>query len=87
MYRYDFSDKPVTEFHTYCDTDFAGCQVTRRSTSGGCCMIAGCQDKHWSKTQPTIALSSDEAELSGIGSGMAHALGVQEFVRGYGLAA
>ena len=33
--------------------------------------------KHWSKTQSTIALSSGEAELSGIGSGMAQALGVQ----------
>ena len=33
--------------------------------------------KHWSKTQPTIALSSGEAELSGIGAGMAQALGVQ----------
>ena len=33
--------------------------------------------KHWSKTQSTIALSSGEAELSGIGSGMAQALGMQ----------
>ena len=29
------------------------------------------------KTQSTVALSSGEAELSGIGSGMAQALGVQ----------
>ena len=40
-------------------------------------MIAGCQVKHWSKTQSTIVLSSGEAELSGIGSGMAQALGIQ----------
>ena len=33
--------------------------------------------KHWSKTQTTVSLSSGEAELSGIGSGMAQALGVQ----------
>ena len=33
--------------------------------------------KHWWKTQSTIALSSGEAELSRIGSGMAQALGVQ----------
>ena len=46
VYRYDFSDKPVTKFDTYCDTDFAGWQTTRRSISGGCCMIAGCQFKH-----------------------------------------
>ena len=40
-------------------------------------MIASCQVKHWSKTQSTIALSSGEAELSGIGSGMAQALVVE----------
>ena len=40
-------------------------------------MIGGGCVKHWSKTQPTIALSSGEAELSGIGAGMAQALGVQ----------
>ena len=33
--------------------------------------------KHWSNTQSTIALSSSEAELAGIGSGMAQALGVE----------
>ena len=40
-------------------------------------MVSGCMVRHWSKTQSTIALSSGEAELSGIGSGMAQALGVQ----------
>ena len=40
-------------------------------------MVNGALVKHWSKTQSTIALSSGEAELSGIGSGMAQALGVQ----------
>ena len=40
-------------------------------------MVGGACVKHWSKTQPTIALSSGEAELSGIGSGMAQALHVQ----------
>ena len=33
--------------------------------------------KHWSKTQPTIALSSGEAELIGIGQGIAQALGLK----------
>ena len=30
VYKYDFSDKPVTKFETDCDTDVAGCQITRR---------------------------------------------------------
>ena len=41
--------------------------------------------KHWAKTQPTIALSSGEAELSGIGSGIAQALGIQSIARDLGL--
>ena len=40
-------------------------------------MIGGCVVKHWSKTQSTMALSSGEAELSGIGSGMAQAFEIQ----------
>ena len=40
-------------------------------------MIDTCLIKHWSKTQTTIALSSGEAELVGIGAGMAQALGMQ----------
>ena len=84
VYRYDFSPVPVDSFDVYCDTDFAGCAVTRRSTSGGCVMIGGCMVKHWSKTQSTIALSSGEAELSGVGSGMAQAIGIQSLAADMG---
>ena len=48
-------------------------------------MIGGCLVKHWSKTQPTIALSSGEAELSGIGMGMAQCLGMQSLAKDMGL--
>ena len=37
-----------------------------------------------SKTQPTIALSSGEAELSGIGAGIAMGLGVQSICKDLG---
>ena len=84
IYRFDFADKPVEHVDIYCDTDFAGCSVTRRSTSGGCILVSGCLVKHWSKTQSTIALSSGEAELSGIGSGIAQALGVQSLAADMG---
>ena len=77
VFRFDFATTPAEFVEVYCDTDFAGCTTTRRSTSGGCALVNGALVKHWSRTQPTIALSSGEAELSGIGSGMAQALGVQ----------
>ena len=68
----------------YVDTDFAGCQATRRSTSGGAALIGGCLLKHWSKTQTTISLSSGEAELHGIAYGAAQALGLQSLLADLG---
>ena len=37
--------------HAYVDTDFAGCLITRRSTSGGLCLLGKHLIKHWSATQ------------------------------------
>ena len=43
------------DMKVFVNTDFGGCQVTRRSTSGGVA-IRGCHPiKHWSLTQTTIA--------------------------------
>lgn len=86
VYKYNFATEPTKYVEVYCDTDFAGCTVTRRSTSGGCALVNGALVKHWSKTQSTIALSSGEAELSGIGSGMAQALGIQALAADMGWA-
>ena len=80
VYRFDFIDKgaaPASVIDLYVDTDFAGCRETRRSTSGGEAMVGKSSIKHWSKTQPTIALSSGEAELIGIGAGIAQGLGIK----------
>ena len=78
-YRYPWQEVP--EFlDVHVDTDFAGCQSTRRSTSGGVAMIGQCLIKHWSKTQTTISLSSGEAELHGIAYGAAQALGLQSLL-------
>ena len=68
----------------FVDTDFAGCKETRRSTAGGVCLINGSLVKAWSKTQTTIALSSGEAELGGISSGIAQGLGMQSVARDLG---
>jgi hypothetical protein len=68
----------------YVDTDFAGCAQTRRSTSGGCCVLNGSNVKSWSKTQSTLALSSGEAELHGINQGIQQGLGLQSLARDLG---
>ncbi|CAA7042356.1 unnamed protein product [Microthlaspi erraticum] len=48
--------------HAYCDSDYAGCKETRRSTSGFCTML-GSNLISWSaKRQQTVSKSSTEAE-------------------------
>ena len=69
------SDAP--EMKVYVDTDFAGCMKTRRSTSGGVAMRGTHIIKAWSTTQTTVALSSGEAELSGIVKGATQAIGLR----------
>ena len=41
--------------------------------------------KHWSSTQPTIALSSGEAELGGLCRGAANAIGLRSVARDLGM--
>ena len=45
------------------DSDFAGCQRTRKSTSGGVICIGSHFLKGWSSTQQSVTRSSAEAEL------------------------
>ena len=58
VHKYELATTPATHIDVFCDTDFAGCAVTRRSTSGGCGLIGAGMVKHWSKSQTPIALSS-----------------------------
>ena len=47
----------------YSDTDWAECVRIRKSTSGGIIMVGSHVLKTWSSTQPSVSLSSGEAEL------------------------
>ena len=72
------------DLNVYVDTDFGGCQTTRRSTSGGIATRGHHPVKNWSVTQPTIALSSGESELWGICRGASIALGLQSLAKDLG---
>ena len=74
----------TSDLKVYVDTDFGGCQATRRSTSGGIAMRGLHPIKHWSLTQTTVALSSGEAELGGICRGASIALGLQSLSKDLG---
>ena len=74
MYRYDF--QRAEKVDVYSDTDWSGCPRTRKSTSGGCIMIGSHCLRTWSSTQPSVTLSSGEAEYYGLvkaaGAGLGH---------------
>ena len=73
VFKYPWQTASVVD--AYADTDHAGCIRTRKSTSGGCLMIGQHLIKSWSGTQPTIMLSSREAEMYGVVKVMATGLG------------
>ena len=69
----------------YVDSDWAGCKATRKSTSGGVLHLNGVCVHHYSRTQTTVALSSGEAELYSIGTGVAESLGLKNFLHELGI--
>lgn len=69
----------------FVETDYSGCHTARRSTAGGAMMHGTHLIKDWSTTQTTIALSSTEAELTGICKGSAQGLGLQALASDLGL--
>ncbi len=70
----------IIVIYVYVDSDWAGCERTRKSTTGICLMVLGACLHCLSKTQSILALSSGEAELYAIGSGIAEALGLGNFL-------
>ena len=68
------------ELHTYCDSDWAGCKTTRRSTTGTVTQLLGCTVHHCSRTQATVALSSTESEAYAIGTGTSETLYLEQLL-------
>ncbi len=67
------------------DSDWAGDKVSRKSTTGCVLKFGDHTVKTYSRNQRTIALSSGEAELYALVSGVAEALGIQSIVKDFGL--
>ena len=65
----------------YTDSDWGGCQRTGLSTSGGMISIGSHWIRSWSKTQPSITLSSAEAELVAMSKAAAELLGIANLAR------
>ena len=76
--------KEIGNIRVVCDSDWAGCHETRRSSSGGVLYMGEHVVKTWSVTQATVALSSGEAEYSAAVKGVSQALGFRSILRDLG---
>ena len=83
VFKYPFQGADA--INCYSDTDRAGCARTRKSTSGGVILLGSYILKTWSSTQPTISLSSGEAEFYGVVRASGAALGQQSLFRDLGV--
>ena len=79
------SQKDVAAIHAYGDSDFAGDQVTRKSTSGGMACLGDHVLKSWSSSQSIIALSTGEAELYALNKACATAMGMRSLLLDLGV--
>jgi hypothetical protein len=83
---YEYAWQEDQDLQVFTDTDFAGCRVSRRSTSGGCALRGSHLVKHWSVTQKVVTLSSGEAELAGVVRGACEGCGLQSLAADLGVA-
>ena len=67
------------------DADWAGCQRTRRSTSGGGLQYGTHTVETWSTTQPIVSLSSAESEYYGLVKGACQLLGIVALFKDFGM--
>ena len=81
--RLEWQDE-VTNYDTYVDSDWAGCKVTCRSTSGGASMLGSHCIMAWSATQAVMALSSGEAELYSMVKGATITMGLISLAGDFG---
>ncbi|WVZ79223.1 hypothetical protein U9M48_026827 [Paspalum notatum var. saurae] len=69
----------------YSDSDFAGCRVECKSTSGGCYLLGRSLVLWSSKKQNCVSLSTTEAEYIAAGSSCAQLLYMKQTLKDYGV--
>ena len=82
--RFEYQ-RDVHALNCFTDSNWAQCEATRKSTSGGTIAIGNHIIKSWSKTQSVIALSSGDAEYYALISCASQALGIQSLMGDLGI--
>ena len=83
---FQYQVKPAN-LEVYTDTDYAGCERTRRSTSGGVICFGTHLLKTWSSTQKVVSLSSGEVKYYALVKGASQGLGVKAMLDELGVEA
>ncbi|KAI3754563.1 hypothetical protein L1987_54349 [Smallanthus sonchifolius] len=73
------------EFNAYTDSDFGGCCLNRKSTTGGCQFLGNRLVSWQCKKQTTVSISTCEAEHIAAASCCSQILWIQQQLRDYGL--
>ena len=83
---YEYHPQRFQKYLTvYCDSDHAGCLITRRSTTGIVTMYGSHCIKHSSNVQTTVSLSSGESEFYAIVKASAVGLSQQALLHDWGI--
>jgi hypothetical protein len=69
----------------YSNSDYAGCKIDRKSTSGGCHLLRRSLVSWSSKKQNSVALSTAEAEYIATGACCAQILYINQTLLDYGV--
>ena len=84
VWRFEWQNENP-KWRVYTDSDWAGCQKTRKSSSGGVLMVGKHCVKTWCSTQGARALSSAEAEYYAMVEGVIRGKGLQNIGRELGM--
>jgi len=79
-----YSNESSFVLNAYCDADYGGCKVTRKSTSGACQFLGDMLISWSSKKQNSVAQSTTEAEYISAGSCCAQVLWIKQQVEDFG---
>lgn len=80
------SNNQTTQLQGYCDADWANDKATRKSTTGFVFKYAGGAITWRSKKQPTVALSTAEAEYMALCEGAKEGLWLRQLFNEFGIA-